>query len=478
MASLNQLWENNSFPATWRTSTLIPILKPSKLPSDPTSYRPISLTSCASKLFERMVNRRIRVHLESNSLLSPCQNGFRPDHSTADGVVQIINDIQCAFQSRQYTVAVFLDFKAAFDKVNKTALLIKLHQMGFRGRIADYLRNFLQQRTFNVRCGNTYSATFNQDHGLPQGSVISPTLFLVMINDMFNDVSPNLKYSLYADDAAIWFSHCNVTQALNNIQLALRKIQNWCHKWGLQISPAKSAALIFSHGLPRVRPYKLRINEQNIKYVQHFKYLGVTLDKTLNFNKHFEDIRQRCARRINILKCIAGKDWGGDRRTLLRLYTTLIRPILDYNAFLYDEIASNKIDTLQTIQNEALRIVSGAFRTSNTVNIHIDLNVPTLDRRRKYQLIRFFLRSSTRPNNPTYKILTTFTPNILNDAQKKHPLISYRIKRMLDHFQLKQTQPFPSPHLTTIGCTPLQSATFSSMHQRKSSPMSKQCNSS
>ena len=298
LTTLNHLWENNTYPSSWRSSTLIPILKPRKTPSDPCSYRPISLTSCASKIVERMVNGRIRTYLDSNNLLSAHQNGFRPGRSTSDSLVQLIDSVQRGFQAKSYTIAVFLDLKSAFDKVNKTALLIKLHNTGFRGRLANFVQGFLKDREFNVRCGNTYSPTFKQDHGLPQGSVFSPTLFLIMINDLFTSVSPDIKYSIYADDVTIWFTHYYISAARTEIQMALDQIEIWCRKWGLLLSPQKTVALIFYHNMPNKLPRDpLTVNGTTIEYVKKYKYLGVTLDRALNFSKHFEDIQRRCSKK-------------------------------------------------------------------------------------------------------------------------------------------------------------------------------------
>ena len=447
--TLNHLWDNNSYPTDWRSSTLIPILKPRKPPSDPASYRPISLTSCASKLMERIINGRIRVHLESNNLLSSNQNGFRPGRSTANGLVHLIDSIQKGFHTNSHTMAVFLDLKNAFDKVNKSALLIKIHRIGIRGRTAYFIKEFLKDRTFRVRCGNTYSDIHNQDHGLPQGSVISPTLFLIMINDIFDQITTDVQFSLYADDVAFWVTRYDAHIAHQIIQETLNQINNWCREWGLTPSPTKSASIIFTP--PRTQyltPPRLTLNNQVIAYEKHYKYLGITLDCNLSFTKHFNDIKQRCARRINILKCISGKDWGSDRATLLRLYTSLIRPILDYNAFLFDDIASEKIDSLQIIQNSALRIVTGALRTSPIFNLHIDTNIPLLDRRRKYQLLRFYARAMTRPNEPLAQILDNPPRNhILTDIQRKYPIIAQRIQKMKVHFQVENFKVLPIPPL-------------------------------
>lgn len=453
LSGLNQLWVDGTFPDTWSTSTLIPILKPRKPQSDPASYRPISLSSCACKIFERMVNGRLRTYLESNNLLSPYQNGFRPGRSTADSLVHLIDSAQRAFQSKEVTVTLFLDLKSAFDKVHHSALLIKLHKIGIRGRLATFVKNFLKNRSFSVRCGNTYSTSVEQQHGVPQGSVISPTLFLIAIDDVFNNIhniSNQFKYSIYADDIAVWFSHWSVDRANCFIQLALNHINDRCLKSGLQISPAKSASLIFSKQRSHLHPLTpLTLNGEPIPVVETFKYLGLTLDRRLTFTPHFNDLIQRCSRRLNILKCIAGREWGADRCTLLHLYTSLIRPILDYNAFLFDGISSSHISRLEAIQNSALRIATGALRTTPTVNLNTDTNIPPLARRRSYLLLRFYARAVSRPTHPTYHTLSHLPTNrTLTAAQTRNPTISIRIKRALEHFHITLPPISPVPSLT------------------------------
>ena len=449
--ALNKLWEDGTFPDSWSSSTLIPILKPRKPPADPASYRPISLSSCASKILERMVNGRIRTYLEANKLLSPYQNGFRPGHSTADSLVHLIDSVQRGFHKDHVTVALFLDLKAAFDKVHHSALIIKLHKIGVRGRLATYLRNFINNRTFSVRCGNTYSERLAQEQGIPQGSPLSPTLFLILINDIFNDltdISLHFQYSMYADDLAVWFSHPNVDQANRLIQLALNKIQDWCYRWGVQISPAKSATLVFSHRLTVQPATPLNLNGEIIPLVDHFKYLGLTLDRRLTFNVHVADIKQRCSRRLNILKCISGREWGADRRTLLRLYTSLIRPILDYNAFLFGNISSTLVDRIETIQNAALRIATGAFRTTPISNLLVDTNIPPLIRRREYQLLRFFVRASSRPAELTYNIMSHFpTYRIPTHCQYKFSTIATRVEKVFADYKLHIPRISPAPPL-------------------------------
>ena len=450
LSAYNTLWTEGTFPDPWRTSTLIPLLKSRKPRSLPSSYRPICLTSCACKLFERIVTNRLRVHLETNNKLSPFQNGFRPGRSPANNLVRLIDAIQCGFQEFEVTATLFLDLKAAFDKVNKKALLIKLHGMGIRGRMSKFIHNFLENRTFQVRCGSTLSQPENQIHGVPQGSVISPTLFLIMINDIFekiNQVSPSLKYSLFADDIVIWMTHPSTSRATDFLQLALDQAKSWCDRWGLEIAPSKSALLVFSKQARYERPYNsLKLNGQPVPQVETFKYLGITLDRRLSFNSHFTDVVQRCTRRLNLMKSISSREWGADRSTLLKMYTSLIRPILDYNAFIFDEISSSKIKTLQTIQNTALRIVTGALRTTPTTNLHIDTNIPLLYHRRKYQLLRFYANANSHPSQPIHGIVNHI--QAISRRQRRSPRINARINQALKLFDIHHLNTMTTPPLT------------------------------
>ena len=435
----NYIWEGNDYPESFSTSTLIPIPKRKKIKSEPASYRPISLSSCASKIIERMVNSRLKVHLENNNLLSKYQNGFRPRRSTTDSILHILNSIYSGFQKKDVTVALFIDLKAAFDKVHHDALLIKLHKLGIKGKIITYLKNFVKNRTFSVRCGSTYSQPIKQEHGLPQGSPLSPTLFLILINDIFDgifDISNNFGCSMYADDLAVWFTHPSVDIANRYIQRALNEIQNWCDKWGIEIAPNKSATLIFSNNLVNVTPYTpLRLNNNVIPVVNSFKYLGIVLDRRLTFSAHIDHIKQKCSRRLNLLRSISGTTWGADRKTLLYLYTSLIRPVIEYNAFLFDNISTTQSNRLEVIQNAALRVATGALKTTNTYTMNIETNIPQLASRRKQQLVKYYIRADARPETIPYNIFHEYyNANRILLAQRKYPTYNLQLDYILEDY--------------------------------------------
>ena len=202
--TLNELWTRCIFPEDWRSANVIPLPKPGKDRRNPENYRPISLTSCFGKIFERMVGKRLEWFLETNNLLSKFQSGFRKNHSTYDHIVRLETDIRKAFKHKRHTTAVFLDISRAYDMVYRPALIWKLHRLGLRGHLAHYLVGFLSgMRHFRLRCRSLHSNIYSLENGLPQGSCLSPILFNIMINDLFDTVPQGISCSLFADDCAI-----------------------------------------------------------------------------------------------------------------------------------------------------------------------------------------------------------------------------------------------------------------------------------
>ena len=178
----NQLWSQGVFPVEWRHAHEIPIPKPNKDPSLPTNSRPISLTMCLCKLMEKMVNPRLLWFAENNGLLSPSQSGSRPGRSTLHSLVCLEEQIKRGFANRQPTVAVFFDISKAYDTTWRHHILRTLHSAGLRGPLAHFLVGFLHHRTFQVRLNGALSDTYELQMGIPQGSVLSSTLFAIAVN--------------------------------------------------------------------------------------------------------------------------------------------------------------------------------------------------------------------------------------------------------------------------------------------------------
>ena len=226
---MNEIWRTGKFPEEWHKAVIIPIPKPGKDKMEATNYRPIALTSCICKTMERMINDRLVWFLESNNLISGNQAGFRKNYSTNDHLVRLESFIRDAFIKKEHCVAIFFDLSMSCRTPFQDAIMKDLHSIGLKGRLPNFIWNFLSDRSFNVRIGSTLSDTFEQEQGVPQGSILSPTLFNIKINNIVKCVN-DTDSSLYVDDFGIFYKSKNMENIEFQLQRCLNKVlsnTNW-----------------------------------------------------------------------------------------------------------------------------------------------------------------------------------------------------------------------------------------------------------
>ena len=205
----NLSWSSHSFPSIWKTSSIIPIHKMGKPLDSPASFLSISLTSCVSKLFERIILSRLLIFLESNSILSPSQSGFRSGRFTLDQILYLSQSISDRFNKPRpgsRTILSTIDFSKAFNSVWHPAFFHKLISAGLPPCFARWTQSFLCDRRACVVYQNHKSRCFRVRRGVPQGSVLGPVLFFLFINDLPASLPSSVSCFLYADDLAIWSS--------------------------------------------------------------------------------------------------------------------------------------------------------------------------------------------------------------------------------------------------------------------------------
>ncbi|KAF8768288.1 putative RNA-directed DNA polymerase like protein [Argiope bruennichi] len=224
----NRIWTEQKYPSQWREAIVIPILKPGKEASNPLNYRPIALTNCLCKTFERMVNARLIHELEKQGCISPLQSGFRRGRSTFDNLVLLETQIRNAFVRMNHLVSIFFDIEKAYDRAWRFGILSTLFNFGFRGNLPIFLQNFLLNRTFRVRVGNVYSTHFNQAEGVPQGSVLSVTLFIAHLSQILTHLPSSVQGSLYVDDLQISCEGSNMNLIERQLQKAINKVVDYC----------------------------------------------------------------------------------------------------------------------------------------------------------------------------------------------------------------------------------------------------------
>ena len=311
----NLSWSSHSFPSIWKTSSIIPIHKMGKSLDSPASFRPISLTSCVSKLFERIILSHLLFFPEPNSILFPRQAGFRSGRSTLDQILYLSQSISDGFNKPRPgsgTILSTIDFSKVFDSVWHPALFHKLILAGHPPCFARWTQSFLSDRRACVVYQNHKSRSFRVRRGVPQGSVLGPEDFSLFINDLPASLPSSVSCSLYADDLAISFSSSpSVSTAVEATQRALFRLERWSEYWCLPLNPSKCEASFFSvdHHQANLQPNLLLLGS-SLRFNPTPTFLGVTFDRTVSFSKHVSSLKAKFFPRLKALRCISASSWG------------------------------------------------------------------------------------------------------------------------------------------------------------------------
>lgn len=428
----NNIWITGKFPSSWSEATVIPIPKPGKDTTSPDNYRPIALTSCVCKTFERMINDRLIWYLEHNNLLSEYQSGFRKQRSTTDQLVRLESFIREAFVCREHVVSVFFDLEKAYDTTWKYGIMRDLSNAGLKGRMPVFISNFLANRNFRVRMGSYLSDAFEQEMGVPQGSILSVTLFILKINNIVRCIPKNIRCSLYVDDFVICYRSRSTNSVERQLQSCLYNIQSWADENGFKFSTTKTVCMHFCHQRkPHAEP-DLKLYGNTIPVVKETKFLGLILDSKLTFIPHIKYLKDKCIKAMNLLRVVAHTDWGADSATLLKLYRTHIRSKLDYGCIIYGSARGSYLRPLDSIQNAALRTCLGAFRTSPIASVHVEANEFPIALRRDKLALQYILKLASNPNNPAYDCVfrSKFKRQFLKKP-KAIPTLGFRMQQHL-----------------------------------------------
>lgn len=327
---------NESYvPDIWKASNVVPIFKGKGDVSDPSNYRPISLTPTLSRLFERVMRNLIMTDLKSR--LSDSQHGFRSNRSTVTNLLIAYDFVSNQVDRRKAVDVIYLDMSKAFDKVDHLLLLRKMLKMGLDPTIVAFVREFLRGRTQKVQIGLTHSGVTKVTSGVPQGTVLGPLLFLIFINDIFECGVQN-KMLGFADDLKI------IGIDSLSLQNDLNLVSKWCDENLMKLNVSKCSVVHFGS------------NNQNNNYIicvtqlavsECERDLGVWIDKSLNFSNHVSRVRQKS---YCIINCLFRILKIRNRNTLVRVFKQFVRPIIDYGSQVYSPKRIVDIDRVEQIQ--------------------------------------------------------------------------------------------------------------------------------
>ena len=398
----NLCLKNYLLPLSWKKSTITMILKSNSDASNIASYRPISMTSCLARLFERIILRRLKNFLDTNKILIKQQSGFRSWRQTKDNLVVLTQKILEAFNKKEKAVGIFFDIASAFDKVWHEGLIFKMVKLKIPYYLVRLIQEFLTDRSFIVKIGQEMSKECKIECGVPQGAVLSPTLFSIFVNDVPIKKSTNSKTLLFADDIASLTSFTDKILAQTEIQSYLDSLEDWMNKWRLKLAPHKCAQITFSRSRSaNNEDFNIRLYGELIPKDNNPKFLGIVFDRRLRFEKHIANIKKKSAERLNIIKILAfNEEWKLNDQILLRIYKSLTRSIMEYSSFIYPCLKQTEKKALEVIQNNALRVV---FRVSQADKISIEAllacaGIQTMEDRLKTLLEKYFLRAEATQN--------------------------------------------------------------------------------
>ena len=339
--------DESKLPKQWKDAHVTALFKKGnkKLASN---YRPVSLTSICCKMFEKIVRDAIVKNLEDQGLISVSQHGFRGGLSCTTQLLEVMEIWTRWFDLGLPWDTVYTDFAKAFDSVPHQRLLNKIHAYGIRGKVFNWIKDFLNNRRQRVIVGNESSPWENVTSGIPQGSVLGPILFTIFINDMPDQVKSVMK--LFADDAKI----CRAIESMDDVetlQADIDKLFYWSRKWQLPLNISKCKIIHYGKKNPM---HEYTMDGTTLFTDSEEKDVGVLFDSELTFRKHISNMISKANSRIGMIKRSFSQL---NIKNFKLLYKSLVRPILEYCSSVWFPLYKRDVQEIEKVQRRATKIV-------------------------------------------------------------------------------------------------------------------------
>ena len=386
---INLAIEHGIFPDALKIARVTPVFKSGNT-SLLNNYRPISVLSIFSKIFEKIIYNKLIVFIENNNILFEKQFGFRKNNSTCHALLNLVDRISQAFECNKFLISVFLDLSKAFDCIDFNILFHKLYFYGLRGTPLLLLKSYLLNRKQYVSIGNNSSEYSNIHLGVPQGSNLGPLLFLLYINDL-PSVSSILSFILFADDTTIFLSGNDPFYMNFILNTEITKIYQWFLANKLFINYEKTNYVIFKTRNKHIddSAIQIRIANKVIKQANQVRFLGVILDENMAWKYHIDYICKKISRVTGVLNRVKKIL---PLRILVSLYNTMILPHLNYCLIIWGGCASYLFERIYLIQKRAIRVITNSFFRAHTQILFFKLKILKLSDLYETQVILFMYK--------------------------------------------------------------------------------------
>ena len=385
---INKSLSEGKFPNIMKIARINPIFK-AKDKTALSNYRPISILPTISKVFEKIIFKRLYSFLEKYSILSENQFGFRPKHSTIDAIIQFTNHITEGFKNKETSIGLFCDLSKAFDTIDHNLLIKKLHYYGIRGVALNLIKSYLSERKMYVQIGQLKSFQLIQTHGVPQGSILGPLLFIIYINDL-PDALCHSKATMFADDTNLLKSSHNTSLLIKEMNEDANQLYSWFNANKLSLNISKTYFIIFSKSKNfRTSEMKIKIGNTQLERKQATMFLGMLIDSNLNWHEHILNIHTKISKSIYAIN--RAKHYL-PKLQLKILYHSLIQPHIEYGLILWGKTHSTYVNKIAVLQKKIIRIINRACFNEHTNQYFINMKILKLNELFDFQVAKYMYR--------------------------------------------------------------------------------------
>ena len=399
------------FPKSLKVARVVPLHK-GGLKDEVNNYRPISVLPLISKIFERIIYNQLYNFLEKYKILCDNQFGFRKKRSTVQAVLDLLNFVYRGLDRSDAVISVFMDFSKAFDCLDHDILLKKLFNVGVRGLPHQLFKSYLSNRVQYVSVNNSTSDIMQITHGVPQGSILGPLLFLIFIND-FPSVSSFFKFSLFADDSTLTcaMSNKNEDYIKAKLESELKPVFHWLKINKIKTNYDKSKFIIFSYG-KKYSLESLNFGNSLISKTSTIKFLGIHMDENLNFKTHCSLISNKISKVIGLLFRLNSTL---PCNALTTLYSALLLPHILYGVEVWHGVLQSNDDRIFKLQKKAIRAINCLTYNAHTNEYFKNMNLLKLNDIYKSKVLTYMFNSiETFPTNADTHLYNTRHSNDLS----------------------------------------------------------------